>query len=105
MRFEAAYDRHVAPLVVEMTRVNGTLIACGLMTWSEALDAILSLARSRGAGLLSNTDMLEDRLAVALLTEIDLAAALRRRSESALAQKPSAFWRYVWKDMPSVSRR
>jgi hypothetical protein len=100
VQFATAFERHVGPLLAERAKVNGTMIACDLMTWSEAIDDLVHLARSRGADHLAEDT--EERLSRLLMSEVELADTLRTKSRATLMARPSVFWRYIWQGVTNV---
>lgn len=95
--FAAAFDRHVWPALAERAQVCGTLIAVGLMEWSDATADLTRIGLSRGATYLDDGGRWHDRVIALLLDEIASAEAIGRHSVALVETSPSIFWRWVWR--------
>ena len=89
-RFAAAYRRHVTPVLKREAARLGTELADDLLSFSDAMAELLSLAWSRGAGHLPEPlrEELGDWLAATLLDETDLAEEAMALVQS-LLREPS----------------
>jgi hypothetical protein len=87
MSFAADFDREVCPHLTRLAKVNGTFVACGLMSWSEAEDAIHRFAIERGALHLPPAvwEQLEDSITASLLREVRKADAIHAVCERGVA--------------------
>lgn len=103
--FDAAFDQHVRPKLVEIARVQGTLVACGLTPWSDAHRAMTGYAAQRGGAL---TDDAVDLCSTILLEHIDRTEQIRASIDAYAEAKPAKFWRRIWGpvlDFPLATRR
>ena len=93
--FARHYHDHVWPLLARQARHQGVLVSLGYLGWAEAHDALVALARSRGAGHLPDPawQALEDRLATALATHVDRVDHLGERAEAFRRAHPARWWR------------
>lgn len=95
--FEAAFERHVWPVLAERAHVNGTLVALGLMEWGTATDELATIAQSRGANHLGDDGRWYDKLIASLLDEISDAEDAQAKVALFAAAEPTQFWRWVWR--------
>lgn len=95
--FEAAFERHVWPVLAERAHVNGTLVALGLMEWGTATDELATTAQSRGANHLGDDGRWYDKLIAMLLDEINDAEEQQGAIAAFAVAEPSKLWRWVWR--------
>ena len=97
--FRRHFDRLVLPIAARRIRVVGAFVALGSMTYLEALHDVLAMLRQRGGGYLPHQEwnVLEDRVATAILQRIDEVDQFAEAAHLAAARDPSAFWRDIWR--------
>ena len=76
--FQQTYRKIVAPKLRRLCFVQGTLVACGMESFSSAYAAIFQEAIRLGASYLPKhlAEQLEDHISTWLLEEIEKATAL-----------------------------
>ena len=98
-RFLERFERIVGPILADIARVQGTFVALGIATYSQAHAEIMHEAQRRGAAFLPADagERLEDWAHDALLAEIDRGDRLLGDAERQMHDDPTAFWLSVWR--------
>ena len=98
-RFLERFERIVGPILADIARVQGTSVALGIATYSQAYAEIMHEAQRRGAAFLPADagERLEDWAHDALLAEIDRGDRLLGDAERQMHDDPTAFWLSVWR--------
>lgn len=95
--FARHFDTLVWPLLARQARAQGCLVSLGYLGWADAHDALVALARSRGAARLPAElfGALEDRLAAELLVQVDRVDSLGDRLETYRRANRAKWWRWA----------